>query len=229
MTINPRWGFQIEGDADAISDLERCLNADNAFPLGFVMFWFEGVPVVRALHWDGIDEAGAIATFAEAALRRFSGALNIYNGSAPLKVGTLYEFKADGQFEMSRITTINVRVTRPVEARISPEKFKNLILLANKHEWLTSALLELAANADWYGLYRAVEAIEKYAGGEKAMRRSKLYAGEELKRVKRMANSFRHLADSTHLPPVPPVDLGEATRIVSRALELIVGSLQRTA
>jgi len=190
------------------------------------MFRLESVPIVRALNWDGIDEAGEIATLAEAALRRFSGTLNVYNGAAPFKVGTIYEFKANGQFEMSRLTTVNVRVTRPVEDRISAKDFRNVILLANRHEWLTSALLELAAEADWYGIYRAIEAIEKHAGGEQAMRRSKLYDGDELKRVKRMANSFRHLADSTHLPPVPPVKLGDAMRTVSRSLEAIIGSLK---
>ena len=223
--INPRWRARIEGDEDDIADLERLLEGSATARDSFLIRRLEGIiPILITTRWDELVDHAAVRGAAEAALRLFNGALNIHDVANLLSIGVIYEVQPDGTGNQTLTKEFRIKVKKAPANKPTPQKFAKTIALSQRHNWLASALTNMAGPVDWFAAFRVVEAIEAHLGGEKAMMRSKLINGAELKRVKRMANSFRHLQDGTHLPPVPPVSLDEAGRTLRQALEILIAT-----
>ena len=224
--ITPRWRAQIKGDEDDIADLERLLNGSVTASDSFVIDRsVENISTLTTTRWNELNCDPAVRRAAETALRLFNGALNIHDVVNRLSVGTIYEVHPDGKYQMTFAQEIRLKAKKAAADKVTPQVFARTIVLSQRHEWLASALIEMAGYIDWPSAYRVVEAIRKHIGNEKAMVRSKLIDGTELIRIKRMANSFRHIADGTHLPPEPPVSLDDAGRTLRQALEILIVTL----
>lgn len=182
------------------------------------------VPCIRSHAWDAIDEVDLVFEQASAALKVFRGCLSLYNGGNRLSLGTVYEINGMKRGP-TRSTKFDIVVKRQKSDWISPQDFRRYLDLANSREWLTSALIEMSSNPDWFSLYRTIEAIEEFFGSEAKMVKSSIVDGPRLKLIKRMANSFRHLPGGVHKPPTPPISLGDASTEVSKALRAVIASI----
>jgi hypothetical protein len=86
-------------------------------------------------------------------------------------------------------------------------------MIADTDDRLADALVYLGRR-EWFDLYKAIECIKDWAGGEALLGKLGWIDPEELKRVKRTANSFRHRRGGTHSPPPKPATPEEAFGVV---------------
>jgi hypothetical protein len=218
LQYNPRWRVQVEGDQKDIDDLEVVLDPTVSGPRDrYLLARLEGVPTLMTTQWEAIDDPKVIKELANQVLRLFVGVLNVYSICRPLVAGTIYERAASGGYNMHRYTTIPIVVKTP--KAVDPGMFARSVTLSSKHEWLASAFIEMGGTVDWYAIFRIIEAIEVFCGGEHGLKKSTTVDGAHLKLVKRMANSHRHLPDGTHSPPDPAISIEDARKAVRVALQ----------
>ncbi len=223
ISINPRWRVQLEGDLDDIDDLKRLLNGSAKDEFSFIVVDLDEIRTLTTTLWDCINTPAEVQLAAQAALKLFCGAVHIYDGCREISVGTIYEAQPDGSLSMSRSTTFEILVKDAEEDRIDPKTFAETIESSKQNGWLFSALIELKSLADWYAIYRTIEAIEIACGGrESDMRNSEIVDGKKLKLIKQMANSVRHLPSGSHRPPVPAIMLNDANLAVKAAVVALI-------
>ena len=224
--ICPRWRVQIEGDPEDVRDLEELLNGSAENDLAYFVHRFEGtVPTLTTIRWDDLADAAAVEAAAQAALRFFSGLINVYNVGGPLSAGAVFDVQPDGTFNQSRFSRIQITVKKAHADRLQSANFKDVVRLAEQREWLFSALVEMSGHPDWYAVFRTIEALEAELGGERGLKESTIIDGARLKDIKRMANSVRHFADGTHTPPNPAIPLDQAVTDLRVAIVALVAAI----
>lgn len=219
LTMTSRWGVRLEGDAKGVANLARVVNG-SVRGLSDLFCTVSGPAVtLRTREWDTLPDDQTVLAYATETLRTLSGALHYLDGTSPIGLGSIIEWKANGEATQSRLSTIMIYVTRAQPA--TPEEFRALLDLGQRHERLGTALALSKPPTDWFDIYKVIEALEDHFGGEKALLSSGLVSSYELKRVKQMANSFRHVG-KVHRAPVPPVSLEDAKKAVRSYLEAVI-------
>ena len=222
----PRWRVQVEGDEEDIKELERLVNGHIASVDSVFFHRFEEtVPTLTTTIWDQLDNPNTARIAAASALRLFTGAMNTFDVSGPLSVGTIYEVQTDGRYQMTRYSEIKIVVRKVLSERVNPAEFSRALQRTMKVDWMASAFIDMSPHPDWYSIFRVIEAIEKHFGNEKKMTTSKDIDGKRLKLIKRMANSIRHFPDGTHTPPNPSIKIEDATADVRQALTILVNKV----
>jgi hypothetical protein len=98
------------------------------------------------------------------------------------------------------------------DAPAQPSDIQRWTSIAGTDDHLADALVYLGRR-EWFDLFKAIECIEDWAGGEGAL--IGLGWMDREKRVKRTANSFRHRRGGAHSAPSPPAMHEEALRFVA--------------
>jgi hypothetical protein len=68
---------------------------------------------------------------------------------------------------------------------------------------LADALVFVGRRGGWFDIYKAIESLEDWAGGEKALLKKQWVDATEFKLMKQTANSHRHRATRASPPPNP--------------------------
>jgi len=111
-----RWACQIEGEPDDIADLTAALNTAPAiadYKVGSVA----AVPALTCEAWNAVDDASQVKALADAAMNECVGCINMLNVCGAMKIGTLYEFKADGTCIMQRFSHIKINIKKAMDER----------------------------------------------------------------------------------------------------------------
>jgi hypothetical protein len=90
-----------------------------------------------------------------------------------------------------------------------PSEIREWIEISKTDDGLADALIHYSGPG-WYDLYKSIESLEDWAGGERALQALDLISRDELKRLKQTANSFRHRKSRHHKPPPLPMTLQQA-------------------
>lgn len=218
-----QWGVHLTGHDFDLLDWEETLKA----PFDP---WVERLQEMFVLRWSGFDglDTAEVRTRGEALIEQLNGAMAASKGSRPIRGQDVIEFTTDGtrhhhilvadHLELrTRFGAAVLKVVGPDGAVIpdappQPSDVQQWASIADTDDRLADALVYLGRR-EWFDLFKAIECIEDWAGGEGEL--IKLGWMDREKRVKRTANSFRHRRRGTHSPPSPPATHEEALQFVA--------------
>jgi hypothetical protein len=228
------WGVHLTGHLFDLEDWEDALRS----PFDPWVDRMEAMYILRSLSFDGL-QIPEVRGRAEALIDRLNGAMAAAKGSRPVRGQDVVQFTPDGvrHHHMLLAESLNLRVRVGTarmaigsdgavvpEAAPQPSEVQRWTMIADTDDRLADALVYLS-RAEWFPLYKAIECVEDFAGGEAALDKLGWIEPSELKRVKRTANSFRHRRGGKHSPPPRPATREEAFR----AVILIVGKALKAA
>jgi hypothetical protein len=222
---NDRWAVQIEGAADDIHDLTSSLKEAQAdIDLRIVMV--SGIAALSASGWDYIDDPAQIQALSETSLNNCVGCLNLLNICGWLKIGTIYEFRNDKLCTMTRYSLSKVNIKKSIEDRAPSQVFLSLLKFAQTETWFASCLPLYSQEPDFYIVYKAVESISRYCGGEHKMKGRSDINGAKLAKIKNVADYHRHIQKPERAKPTPFFSLQESVEIVSKSIEMLLKDSQ---
>lgn len=220
-----RWGLLLKGHPFDLDDWRAFLQPPHD----------PSVTINREetiLRWSGFDGLEAPEDVQEAGaslLDQLNGAMAITCRARPIHSNGVVEFNADGTIHRSVIIAVGAAEARAragaigvaingagdvgPKPRPQPSFVQKWIDLGEEHEELADALVYFG-RSEWFDIFKAIECLEDWVGGEDQLRRQNWVSKEQLKNVKRMANSVRHRQNGKHTPPEPPVTLKEAKQLV---------------
>ncbi|SHG10139.1 hypothetical protein SAMN05443248_0286 [Bradyrhizobium erythrophlei] len=223
----PNWGVQLIGHDFDLADWAEVLQQ----PFDPWVMRSNDAFVLRWTGFDDLETASEVQEHAAFVVDQLNGAMWINRGTRAVRFEGIINFKPDG----TRNTTMMV-ATGKIEARARvsaeavvtradgtiipppPPKSSNAqdwIALAETHEPLADALVYFA-RAEWFDIYKAVECLEDWVGGgEAGLRDLNWIEKDDLKRLKRTANSYRHRRGGKHSPPEIPVSQSEAREMLA--------------
>jgi hypothetical protein len=223
LTLQSKWGIQLEGDAEDLENLTNKLNGSVRTTSDLFVARTDGVHRLATSQWEVLLTAAEVTQYARETLRILTSALRLLGGSRPITLGTVYETMPDGTVTMSRVTELSIMSRKERKDLSSPQEFRKLLDVAQKHPRLADSLSSLSPPVTLFDVYKTIESLKHHFTSEKAMLKSPL-VDPTIDRIKQMANSYRH-AGGVHLPPSPPIQLDEAVRIVSETLLRVRQSL----
>lgn len=218
-----QWGVHLTGQDFDLLDWEEMLKA----PFDP---WVERVQEMFVLRWsefDGLD-LPEVRTRGEVLIEQLNGAMTASKGSRPIRGQDVIEFTPDGtrhhhvlvaeHLEVrARFGAAVMKIVGPDGAVVPdapprPSDIQRWASIAGTDDHLADALVYLGRR-EWFDLFKAIECIEDWAGGESVLIRFGWMDRE--KRVKRTANSFRHRRGGANSAPSPPATHEEALRFVA--------------
>lgn len=229
-----RWGVHLQGHAFDLADWEQ------SFKPPFDP-WVERRGddfYLRSAALDGLNDPSGVREQITPLVEQLNGAMFAINGTRPVHFEGVAEFAPDGAKRVHmvvavgsiearcRVGAVGVAIiggkttpTRPP----SPSDAQRWMVTCEAHPDLADALVYLSRK-EWFDIYKGLECIEDWLGGEAGMRSASLVDFDEFKRVKRTANAFRHRKNGKHLPPSVPATLDEAHKLLAT---LVDGAFKR--
>ena len=178
---SPQWGVHLTGHNFDLLDWEETLTA----PFDP---WVERVQEMFVLRWSGFDglDAAEVHTRGEALLEQLNGAMTASKGSRPIRGQDVIQFAPDGtrhhhvlaaaNLELrSRVSAAAIGIIGPDGAVVQdappqPSDVQRWTSIADTDDCLADALVYLGRR-EWFDLFKAIECIEDWAGGEDALLR----------------------------------------------------------
>jgi hypothetical protein len=202
--MTSRWGVQLEGKASDLVNLTRKINGSIGSPDAFFFTMINEVHVLRTRGWDSAPTVADAFQLAVGDINLIRACLDTLDGCRSIEGGTVYEFHADGRFDMSRDTIMPIHVRKRVEDLATPDEFRLLLAKAGSDRKLRMAFADLTFDASWIDIYRSWESLKDYYGGEHKVHRAFKVEEKRIKRLTRTANSFRHAKTYSVVPdPMP--------------------------
>jgi hypothetical protein len=180
------------------------------------------VYILRSSEFASCDTAPAALEKAKPLIEILNGAMRVVTGSHPLTFRGVYELRPDGWHqtkEKSRPNPpTNVRVklynddltTIPTNSS-RPQTWMDLI---DRSDHLSDALIYLG-RGEWFDIYKAIECLEAFAGGEKSLKAKQWAKSDDITLMKRTANSiYRHRRGGFE-PPTNPMTLEQARELIA--------------
>jgi hypothetical protein len=223
--MRSRWAVALQGDSLSIENLKKKINASVSEANSLFVAPFNAAELLGTSAWDAIDEAETVKSYAEETLRLLNGCLFFLDFSAAITVGSIFEF-TDGNYIQRMIMPFCIIGQKAAADRATPSRFRGILDFCERHEHVGNCLALLGPGPEhgWFDVYKAIEELEGHFGSEAAMLNHRLVNKKEMKRAKRMANSFRH-AGKVHKPPNLPMTLEEAKKVVTDTLEGILAGI----
>jgi hypothetical protein len=225
MDATPKWGVQLLGHPFDLEDWADVLKP----PFDPWVERSEGAFVLRWSGFEGLETASEVQEHAAFVIDQLNGAMWIDRATQPLRLEGILAFKSDRTRTTVKLATGHIEArsrTRAVATAImsdgttapspapTPSNVQEWTALAEAHELLANTLIYFA-RAEWFDIYKAVECLEDWVGGEETLCGLCWIKKGEFKRLKRMANSFRHRRGGKHSPPKPPMTKKEARRLLA--------------
>jgi hypothetical protein len=99
-----------------------------------------------------------------------------------------------------------------------PSKVQVWAELSETLDQLGDALVYVGRGG-WFDIYKATECLEDWAGGKNHLERKQWVDANELRLLKRTANSHRHRAGGAIPPPPKPISLERAMEMLAKLIE----------
>jgi hypothetical protein len=139
----------------------------------------EAIYILRSQSFDGL-QISEVRGRAEALIERLNGAMAAARGSRPVRGQDVVQFTPDGvrHHHILLAESLNLRVRVGAarmtigsdgaivpEAAPQPSEVQRWTVIADTDDRLADALVYLS-RAEWFDLYKAIECVEDFAGGE---------------------------------------------------------------
>ena len=96
--------------------------------------------------------------------------------------------------------------------------------LSEGSDHLTDALI-YAGRGEWFDVYKAIECLEDFAGGESKLKRKKWVKSADLSLMKRTANCFHRHRRGAVAPPENPMTLENARKMLANLIKCAFAEL----
>jgi hypothetical protein len=114
-------------------------------------------------------------------------------------------------------------VTRDTARRPPGTRFQKLG--SNRSDHLTDALLYVG-RGEWFDIYKAIECLQAFAGGELQLKDKQWAKPDDIALMKHTANSlYRHRRGGFE-PPLKPMPLEQATKLLATLIECAFDELR---
>jgi hypothetical protein len=182
---------------------------------------------LRASEFQSCDSAEEVLDSAKVLLNVLNGAMRAATRAHPITYAGIYEFLPNGQRRKPKFPPnppTNVRVKLNAETSIpsapplSPSNVQVWAKLCGSSDHLSDALVYVGRGG-WFDIYKATECLEDWAGGQNHLERKQWVDADELRLVKRTANSHRHRAGGAIPPPPKPISLEGAMELLAKLIE----------
>jgi hypothetical protein len=222
----PNWGVQLVGHDFDLADWAEVLQQ----PFDPWVMRSDDAFVLRWSGFDGLDTASEVQEHAAFVVDQLNAAMWIDRATRPVRFEGIIELKPDGTRHrtiMLATGKIEGRSRSAVAVAIGPDgsiipppptkpsDVQDWTVLAEAHELLADTLVYFARN-EWFDIFKAIECLEDWVGGgEAGLRDLNWIEKDDLKRLKRTANSYRHRRGGKHSPPEFPVPQSEAREMLA--------------
>ncbi|WP_271588794.1 hypothetical protein [Bradyrhizobium sp. CCBAU 53415] len=197
---------------------------------------------LRTGQFDALANADEVRGRAVAIVEQLNAAMEIKFGSRPVRFEGVVEYRADGTrgIHMSvavgsvearrRAGAIGIAIAEQEGSAPLPKEshVQQWVAISEDHDLLADALIYFN-RAEWFDVYKAIECLEDWVGGEDALRAKGWVAASDIKRVKRTANSYRHRQGGKHTPPLDPISLADARRLLGNLIAKAFGTAKGEA
>jgi hypothetical protein len=220
----PNWGVQLVGHDFDLADWAEVLQQ----PFDPWVMRSNDEFVLRWSGFDGLETASEVQEHAAFFVDQLNAAMWINWATRPVRFEGIIELRPDG----TRNRTIMVptgKMEIEGRSRVSfaaaekgpdgtiipppspkPSNVRDWAVLAEANELLADVLVHFARN-EWFDIYKAIECLEDWVGGgEAGLLDLNWIEKDDLKRLKRTANSYRHRRRGKHSPPEFPVPQSKA-------------------
>jgi hypothetical protein len=189
---------------------------------------------LRTAQFDGAADFSEVRDRAVPIVEQINAAMEIILRSQSVRLESgVAEFDAEGRLKVHVIIAVGTAVARtrvhaptvtltkngrpiplppPIESKV-----QRWATLSEAHDLLADALVYFN-RAEWFDIYKAIECLEDWVGGEDALRAKEWIKAADLKRLKRTANSFRHRKGGKHTPPNDPLTLVDARHTLGKLI-----------
>ena len=96
--------------------------------------------------------------------------------------------------------------------------------LSEGSDHLTDALI-YAGRGEWFDVYKAIECLEDFAGGESKLKRKKWVKSADLSLMKRTANCLHRHRRGAFEPPENPMTLENARKMLANLIKCAFAEL----
>ena len=222
--VRPIWQAGIEGELQSIEDCKRVFTGPgkDVYDL-FITEPYEGVTALYSKRWDDYKSVEEVHQAATNALAAINGIIRVFDGVSPLSIGTIYHWPPVGTPSMQRLTTIEIAVTRALHKRIDPTSFRQLLNVCQDADIIYHLFREYDQYS-WFAMYKCLEIMEDYVGGEKKLLRHPIASGIPLKKLKRIINSHRHFG-SRFEKPSNSINLNQVRSVIADMIIRLVNDL----
>lgn len=193
ISMTSRWGVQLEGEAFDLANTYNKLTHSITSEDSFFFTMIDTVHVLRTRTWDSAATSTDAFELAVGDINLIRGCLDAIDGCQAIQLGTIYNFHADGRYDMSRRTSISIGARKRIEDLASPVHFRDLLAKAASDRNLRTAFADLTPDTPWIDIYRCWESLKDYFGGEHKVHRAFKSEEARIKQLTRTANSFRHV------------------------------------
>ena len=149
------------------------------------------IPVIRTELWDKVNDTEVIGQLAQAEIDFLQGLTKLSGGASPLVIGTVFEMGPNDEI-IKQVSKSSNSVYCISKTGDPSSIFRHRMDVIRQNDALTGAVIELSGQADWIKIYKAIEYIEEYFGGERDLGNAFPNKKSALKRIKRTAQSVRH-------------------------------------
>jgi hypothetical protein len=157
-----------------------------------------------------------------------NGAMRAAKGTHPLSLRGVYQYFPDGwrqphpPFPFAAPTNLRAKAYNVDGTPISsPPGRSNVQVWAELSETvdhLRDALVYIGRGG-WFDIYKAIECLEDWAGGQKKLERRRWVDADELRLMKWTANSLRHRAGGKQQPPPKPISQERSMQLLAKLIE----------
>jgi hypothetical protein len=220
-----KWFVALSGDGIVLDELRQRLEASD--------IRLEKVENEYRLHWSRFDglatDTEVLASAQQAvALLNLAGILRI-DSFQPVNVGAVIQIQADGSEKHFVRASVTTRVRALFRAEViradgtretpQPEELKPLLAVLELSRKIERATHYVLHEPNWYGYYKAFEAIREHVKGHKNLVARGWSTHDEIRRFTWSAQPKRH-----HNKPGPPKPMSEtegrafAITLIERAI-----------
>ena len=205
---NTQWYVALVGEAKDLEELRQRLQSSE-------------IRVVKVeneyrLHWprfDGLATDAEVLASAETAvaLLNMAGTLRI-DSFQPIKTGAVIEVHSDGSVQHFERVAYTIRTQVSFDAAviradgtretIQPEGLEYLLSILESSTHIERALHYVLHEPNWYGYYKAFEAIRDCVGNHNLLVKRRWFTGAEISRFTGSANPERHHKKRGHRNPM---------------------------
>jgi hypothetical protein len=191
---------------------------------------------LRTSEFQSCNLAEEVLERAKTLFDVLNGAMRAAKRAHPVTYAGIYEFLPDGQrrkpkFPPNPLTNLRVKVhgaTPILPPLSSPNKVQVWAKLSDSSDHLGDALVYVGRGG-WFDIYKAIECLEDWAGGQNDLERRQWVDTSELRLMKRTANSHRHRAGGVTPPPQNPVSQERALEMLARLIECSFAEVEARA
>jgi len=192
--MRSKWGVEFTGEPADLENITLKLNNSVVSADSLFVSRLNTLYVLRTGKWDSAIKASDVQILAIEQLAAVRGAIELLDTCGNLNVATIFELAEDGAIiNQTRTTMTRLRTPKPLSECALPSEFRDIAITVETDENLRSALKDLKYETGWYEIYRITEALCRHYGGERNLLNAFPSEASNIARMKRTANSYRHI------------------------------------